>query len=303
MKLKQIGIILVLLSMLVSIFTGCQPQFKAGTYTDDTGRQVDINEVPERIVSFGPSITEILFALGLGEKVVGVSDFSDYPEAATDKPKVGNAFSPSIETVVGLEPDLVLTVEHEQLNKELETLGLTYLILDPEDIDGILKNIELVGNVTGKGKEAEELKEDMTTRIDNVRDKANGAGKVSVFIFLDATDPGNPWTAGDGSFINDIIDMVGGRNVAATITGDWVQMSIEQIVASDPDIIIIQTFTDGTPIVAREVLEAHPAWKETTAVKEGKFGYINDALVSRPGPRIVDGIEEMAKIIHPELFE
>ena len=303
MKLKQIGIILVLLSMLVSIFTGCQPQFKAGTYTDDTGRQVDINEVPERIVSFGPSITEILFALGLGEKVVGVSDFSDYPEAAKDKAKVGNAFSPSIETVVGLEPDLVLTVEHEQLNKELETLGLTYLVLDPEDIDGILKNIELVGNVTGKGKEAEDLKGDMTTRISNVRDKANGATKVSVFFIIDATDPGNPWTAGAGSFINDIIDMVGGRNVAAIITGDWVQMSIEQIVASDPDIVIIQTMMGGVPTISKETLEAHPAWKEMTAVKQGKIAFINGDLVSRPGPRIVEGIEEMAKKIHPELFE
>jgi iron complex transport system substrate-binding protein len=97
--------------------------------------------------------------------------------------------------------------------------------------------------------------------------------------------------------------MVGGRNVAGEITGDWVQMSIEQIVASDPDIIIIQTMMGGVPTVSKETLEAHPAWREMTAVKQGKIAFINGDLVSRPGPRIVDGVEEMAKIIHPELFE
>jgi len=285
------------------MFVGCQPQFTPGTYTDDMGRQVDISEIPERIVSFGPNITEILFALGLDEEVVGVSDFCDYPEAAKDKPKVGNAFTPSVETVVGLEPDLVLTIEHEQLNAELDTLGLKFIVLDPEDIDGVLENIELVGEVTGKAREAEELGQEMLDRITSVRTEAEDAAEVSVFFIVDATDPSNPWTAGADSFIGDIIDIVGGENVAGEITGDWVQMSIEQIVASDPDIIIVQTMMGGVPTVSKETLEAHPVWGEMTAVKQGNIAFINGDLVSRPGPRIVDGVEEMAKIVHPELFE
>ncbi len=303
MKLKQAGIFVVLLSLLISIVAGCQPQFQPGTYTDDAGRQVDISEIPERIVSFGPNITEILFALGLGENVVGVSDFCDYPEAAKLKPKVGNAFSPSIEAVVGLEPDLVLTVEHEQLNKELDALGLKFLVLDPKDIDSVLENIELVAEVTGKVKEGNQLVKDMRDRISQVVDSVKDAPEVSVFFIVDATDPNNPWTAGPGSFIDDIITMAGGENIVAEAPTAYPQLSIEQIVSSDPDIIIIQTMMGGVPTVSKEVLKKHPAWQEMTAVKQDRIYFINGDLVSRPGPRIVQGLEEMAKAIHPQLFE
>jgi len=282
---------------------GCQPQFQPGTYTDDAGRQVDINEIPERIVSFGPSITEILFALDLGENVVGVSDFCDYPEAAKLKPKVGNAFSPSIEAVVGLEPDLVLTVKHEQFNSELDSLGIKYIVLDPKDVDSIVDSIELAAEVTGKVKEGNQLVKDMRDRISQVVNVAEGAPKVSVFFIVDATDPNNPWTAGPGSFIDDIITMAGGENIAAEAPAAWAQLSVEQIVSSDPDIIIIQTMVGGVPTVSKEVLEEHPAWQEMTAVKQDSIYFIDGDLVSRPGPRIVQGLEEMAKIIHPELFE
>ena len=303
MKLKQAGIFVVLLSLLISMVAGCQPQFQPGTYTDDTGRQVNISEIPQRIVSFGPSITEILFALDLGENVVGVSDFCDYPEAAKLKPKVGNAFSPSIETVVGLEPDLVLTVKHEQFNSELDSLGITYIVLDPKDVDSIVDSIELAAEVTGRVKEGNQLVKDMRDRISQVVDLVKGAPKVSVFFIVDATDPNNPWTAGPGSFIDDIIGMAGGKNIAAEAPAAWAQLSIEQIVSSDPDIIIIQTMVGGVPTVSKEVLKGNPAWQEMTAVKQDRIYFIDGDLVSRPGPRIVQGLEEMAKIIHPERFE
>ena len=158
MKLKRLGICFVLLvSLLTGLFTGCQSGFQPGTYTDDAGRTVAIDQAPQRIVSFGPSITEILFALNLEERVVGVSAYSDYPEAAALKPKVGDAFNPSLEKIAELEPDLVLTVKQEQLNRELDSLGLNSVVIDPEDIDGIFTDIELVGEITGTGKEAGEL--------------------------------------------------------------------------------------------------------------------------------------------------
>ena len=127
MRFKAVVVFVVLLSFLAGAAIGCQAGFEPGTYTDDMGRGVTIDEVPQRIVSFGPSITEIVFALGLGERVVGVDDFSDYPAEAQDLPKVGNAFAPSIESLVGLAPDLVLTLEHEQLNSELEALVREHL--------------------------------------------------------------------------------------------------------------------------------------------------------------------------------
>jgi iron complex transport system substrate-binding protein len=303
MKMKPLAVLVVLLSLLVSMTFGCQAQFQPGTYTDDTGRGVAIDEIPQRIVSFGPSITEILFALGLGERVVGVSDFSDYPEEAKSKPSVGSAYSPSIEKLVELEPDLVFTVEHEQLNSELEALGIKFLILDPDDIDGIFSNIELAGAVTGTEDEAAELIDSMEDTINYVLAQVEGAAGVSVFFIVDATDPTLPWTSGPGSFIDALITMAGGENIAAGAPGNWVQFSIEEIVGSDPEIIIIQTMTGGVPTVSIEELEEHPIWGEMTAVIQGNVFLIDGDLVSRPGPRIVQGLEELARIIHPELFE
>jgi iron complex transport system substrate-binding protein len=303
MKLKRLGIFVVLLSLFVSTVAGCQPPFQPGTFTDDMGRAVVIDQMPQRLVSFGPSITEILFALGLEEKVVGVSDYCDYPEAAKLKTKVGDAFNPSLEKIVELEPDLVLTVKQEQLNAQLDTLGVKFVVLDPKDIDGILGDIELVGEITGTEKEAKKLIKDMQDSISQVVAQMEGVPKFSVFFIVDATDTTLPWTAGTGSFIDALITMAGGENIAGETQGAWVQFSLEQIVNSDPEVIIIQTMTGGTPTISKEELEKHPVWGEMTAVKQGKIRFINGDLVSRPGPRIVQGLEEMAKIIHPELFE
>lgn len=293
----------VILSLLIAISVGCGEPSPPPTIVDDMGREVIVDEIPQRIVSFGPSITEILFALGLGEKVVGVSDFSDYPEEAQSKPSVGSAYAPSIESLVALEPDLVFTLEHRELNSQLEALGITFIIIDPKDIDGILKDIELVGMVTGTEDEAEELVESMEDTIDNVLTLAEGAPKVSVFFIIDATDLTLPWTAGPGSFIDALITMAGGENIATEAPGDWVQLSIEDVVGSDPDLIIIQTMTGGVPTVSIETLEEHPIWGEMRAVSQGNVFLIDGDLVSRSGPRIVQGLEEIAEIIHPELFE
>ena len=299
MKLKQ-GIALVLSAVLLAgLVAGCQPQ----SYTDDVGRQVDIAKAPQRIITFGPSIAEILFALGLDDRIVGVSDFCDYPQAAQDKPKVGNSFSPSIEKVVELEPDLVMTVEHEQFNSELEGLGITYVVLDPEDVRSILDTIRLAGEVTGRAKEGNRLASDMEKVISDVTTRVEGAARPTVFFMVDGTDPNMPWTAGGGSFIHDVITIAGGENIASRVIDDYTQLSIEEIVNADPDFIIIQTMMGGVPTVAVEVLEQHPIWQQLSAVKEGNIYLINGDLVSRPGPRITQGLEETAKILHPELFD
>jgi len=299
LKLKRGYALVVVAALAVSLLAGCQPR----VYTDDAGRQVDIDRAPERIVSFGPSITEILFALGLDDRVVGVTDFCDYPEAAKAKPKVGNSFSPSIEKVVELEPDLVLTVEHEQFNSELDGLGIEFVVLDPEDLRSIMDTVRLAGQVTGKAREADRLADDMEAVISGVTGRVEGAARPAVFFMVDGTDPAMPWTAGGQSFIHDVITIAGGRNIAAGIADDYTQLSIEEIVNADPDVIVIQTMTGGVPTVAVEVLEQHPIWGQLSAVKNGSIYLINGDLVSRPGPRIVQGLEEMAKILHPDLFD
>jgi len=301
MKFRRVGIIAILLSILVTAFTGCQPEFSPGTYTDDMGREVSIDKVPQRIVSHVPSITETLFALGLGDRVVGVSDYCDYPEEAKLKPSIGNYFNPSLEPIVALEPDLVLTDGHSESIKGLEALGITFFVIDPKDIDGILEDIELLGKITGVQKKARALVSEMNGRFAQIASQVEGAPEVRVFYVFDATDLNNPWTAGPGSFVDALITMAGGENIAAQAPGAWVQFSIEQLVSSDPEIIMIDTI-HGTAIVSEEELRAHPAWREITAVKQRRIYTVDGDLVNRSGPRIVEGLEEIAKIIHPELF-
>jgi iron complex transport system substrate-binding protein len=304
MKFRRLGIIAILLSILVTVFTGCKQEFSPGTYIDDTGREVSIDKVPQRIVSHVPSITETLFALGLGDRVVGVSDYCDYPEEAKLKPSVGAYYNPNIETIVAQAPDLVLTDGEgltEDIIPQLENLGITCVVINPKSIDGILKDIELLGKITGMEKEARVLVSEMSSRFAQVASQAQVAPKVRVFYVFDATDLNNPWTAGPGSFVDALITMAGGENIAAQAQGAWVQLSIEQLVSSDPEVILIDA-SMGTAVVSEEELMAHPAWQGITAVKQDRIYTIDGDLVNRSGPRIIQGLEEIAKAIHPELF-
>ncbi len=302
MKLKRLVVSIVLLSLLVSMFAGCQSKFQVGTFTDDAGRQVSISKTPERIVSHVPPITETLFALGLGDRLVGVSDYCDYPEEAKSKPSVGNYYNPSIESIVALEPDLVLTDGHSDSIKQLDELEITYLVVDPKDIDDIFESIELLGRATGIERTARKLIDDMKREIESVQEQVKDAPGVRVIYLIDATDLTNPWTAGPGSFVDHLINMAGGENIAARAIGAWVQISIEEIVSADPEVIILPG-KHGTAFTVPEVLENNPAWRETNAVKEGNIYVIDGDLVDGYGPRIVQGLQELARIIHPERFK
>ncbi len=297
--MKRIGVILSILSLLFGLIGGCKPSFQPGAYTDDLNRPVSIDKVPERIASYGPSITEILYALGLGEKVVGVDSLSDYPEAAKSKPKLGDAFSPSMERLAELKPDLVLTLKQEQFNTNLNNLGIKYLVIDPKDIDGVYRDIELIGKITGTEGKAGKLVDDMKATAASVQSKAAKAPKVKAIFLIDTTDLNSPWTAGPGSFIDSLITMAGGENIAAKAPAPWVQFSIEQIISADPDVVILP----DKYVVSPQELKDHPAWKKTGAVKNNRIVIINGDLISRPGPRIVQGLEEVAKILHPELYK
>lgn len=301
MKLKRLGIVIILVSLLPSMVTGCQPQFQPGTFTDDIGRETTIGEIPQRIVSHVPCITEILFALCLEGRVVGVSDYCNYPEEAKLKPSVGNYFNPSVENIVALDPDLVLTDGHSQNIFQLDSLGIASIVLQPEDIDGILRDIELLGRVTSMEKEARELIDNMQKDIARILTRVEDAPKISAVYIFDATDLNNPWTAGPGSFADSLITMAGGQNIAAQAQGAWIQLSIEEIVRSDPQIILVDT-SHGTAVISKAELKKHPIWREMTTVKQDRIYPVDGDLVNRPGPRIVEGLEKIVEIIHPELF-
>jgi len=302
-RLQQFIIPVILLSLLVGTISACQPSYQPGVIMDDSGRHISLDKIPQRIVSHVPSVTEILFALGLDEKVVGVSDYCDYPEAAKLKEKVGGFYNPSVEKIVELDPDLVFTYEGEELlMNQLDELEITYIVLQPEDIDGILSNIELIGKVTGVESRAEELVEDMQARISYVAERVIGTPRPRVFYTYAITDLNNPWTAGPGSFGDSLISMAGGENIGAKASTPWPQFSIEEVVSSDPEVIIVSV-VHGTAVTPIEELKLHPAWRETTAIKHDRIHIIDGNLIERSGPRIVQGLEEMARIIHPELFE
>jgi len=292
----------VILSLLITMAIGCGQQSIPGTFIDDMGRQVTIEEVPQRIVSHVPSITETLFALNLGEKVVGVSDYCNYPPEAQLKASVGNYFNPSIENIVALDPDLVLTDGHSENINQLDSIGITFIVLDPKDIDGILKDIRLLGKITGTEEEASSLCSHIEERIALVLAKVADAATVKVFYIFDATDLNNPWTAGPGSFIDSLITMGGGENVAAKANNAWSQFSIEEIVSADPDVILIDA-SHGSAVIAASELGEHPAWSKITAVEQNRIFTVDGDLVNRSGPRIILGLEEVARALHPELFD
>jgi iron complex transport system substrate-binding protein len=302
-SLKKLAFIVVF-TILFAIFSGCTSGSTNSSLKDDLGRTISLNVVPQRIVSLAPSNTEILFALGLGSKVVATDDYSDYPAEAAKLQHVGSAFpSFSIETIVSLKPDLAVAFGYTlpDYASKLENLGIPVVVLAPRGIDGVIGDIELLGQITGTSSQAKKLTADMQKRLDTVVAKTKGAAVSRVFWEFDATDPGKPWTAGPGSFNDILIMLAGGQNIGAIGPASSWQMNSEEIIKADPQIIILDDYKFGTSV---DSVSKRPGWASITAVKTNSIYPILDPnLTARPGPRIIDGLELLAGIIHPELFK
>jgi iron complex transport system substrate-binding protein len=274
------------------------------TVTDDNGRQVTIRQQPRRIVSAAPSNTEILFALGLGDRVVGVTDFCDYPEEAKQKPKIGG-LRPNLEAVVALQPDLVLGIRGTppDLLAAMDALQVPVAILNPSDFPGVLANVRTVGRLTGATSAAEQVAATMAQRWDAVAAKAKTAAtRPRVLYEIDATSPAAVSVAGAGTFIDAMITAAGGDNVAASLIPgqQYPKISAEAVLQAHPDVVILGDSAYGE---SRETLMLRPGWAALDAVRRGAVAGIPDSnLTSRAGPRLVDGLEVVARAIHPELF-
>jgi iron complex transport system substrate-binding protein len=272
---------------------------------DGLNRTVTLPAPAQRVVSLAPSNTEILFAIGAGAQVVGRDDFSNFPEEALKLPTVGGSFSGyNEEAIVNLAPDLVLAAEinsPEQV-KALEDLGLTvYLLPNPLNLVEMYSNLMLVGRLTGQESNAEALVKVLKGRVEAVEQKAAAVTeRPMVFYELDSTDPSAPYTAGPGTFIDALIGLAGGQNIAAAMDAPWGQLSIEEIVVQDPAIILLGDAAYGVTV---ESVGERTGWGELSAVKNGKIYPFNDDLVSRPGPRLVDGLESLFSLLHPELSQ
>ncbi len=274
------------------------------TFTDGLNRQVTLEKPAQKIVSLAPSNTEILYALGAGSQVIGRDAFSDYPEEAKALADVGGGWGElNNELIVSLQPDLVLAAQintAEQV-KTLEDLGLTvYYLANPTDLDGLYTNLQTVAKLTGRQVEAEELVAGLKERVRAVEEKiAPLSYRPLVFYELDSTDPNAPYTSGPGTFIDILIDAAGAQNLGHELSSEWVQVSVEELIKRDPEYILLGDYVWGG--VKPEDVAARPGWEAIRAVKEDKVLPFDDNLVSRPGPRLVDGLEELVRLLHPEL--
>ena len=271
---------------------------------DGLDRPVTIPGPAEKIVSMAPSNTEILFAVGAGAQVIGRDEFSDYPAEAAELPSIGGGFGDyNLEAIVDLEPDLVIAAEintPEQV-KALSDLGLNvFFLANPTSLDEMYINLLTIAVLTGHLEETEVLVKDLQARVAAVDDAVSSSEDIpTAFYELDATDPSAPWTAGAGTFIDTLITQAGGQNIASDLEGQYLQLSIEEILVRDPQVILLGDAAYG---ITPESLQERNGWSNLSAVVENRIYAFDDNLVSRPGPRLVDGLEELAKLIHPELF-
>ncbi|HOM42474.1 MAG TPA: cobalamin-binding protein [Bacillota bacterium] len=265
--------------------------------TDIKGSSIALDKIPQRIVSLSPSTTEILFALGAGDRVVGVTSYCDYPEEAKKVEKIGDYDEPSMELIRKVQPDVVLAgYVKEETAEALEKMGIPVIITEAEDFDTIYHSIKLVGEITGTAAEAEAIVNGMRSKISEIEAKTKDKGKPRVF-YLVWKDP--LFTAGSKTFINDVIKAAGGINVAEKVEG-WANYSAEEMIKDNPDMLIaaLHSTDEG---MTREDLSGDRLFSLLECVKQGKV-YImpDDNIISRPGPRIVQAIEDMSKVLHGE---
>jgi len=307
-KTVQLFTIVISLGLLIGACTPVapvteEPQPEKMTFIDDLGNTIEFNEYPQAIVSISASSTEILFAIGAGNQVVGRDDYSLFPEEALDITSVGELWGElPTETIIAMEPDLILAAEiisGDQV-KALRELGLNvYWQANPTTYQELWGNLRDIALLTGHVDETEILIAELDARVKVVQERiASITDRPSIFYELDATDPTNPWTSGAGTFIDYIISEAGGLNVASVLEGDYAQISAEELVASNPDVILLADALYG---VTPESVAERPGWDVIIAVVNNAIYPIDPNMMSVPGPRLVDALEETAKLLHPEL--
>ncbi len=272
----------------------------AKTVTDQLGRSVRVPESPRRIVSLAPSITEIIYDIGRQDLLVGVSRFSDYPEAAQGLPKVGSYVHLDLERIVALKPDLCLAIKDgnpKDVVMRLEDLGIPVYAVNPQSLTTMLETVREVGSLLNAGEPANSLAAQLDERIRNIDKLVRKSTKRPGVFFQIGEAP--IVSAGSGTFINELIERAGGRNLAGGVTG-YPQFSREQVITLSPDVIIITSMSRAE--VSENIRNEWLSWKDMPAGRNGRI-YIQDAdLFNRPAPRLVDGLEKLARLIHPELF-
>ena len=268
------------------------------TVKDSNGSEVTIEKEPEKIISVAPNITELIYALGKGDKLLGRTDYCDYPEEVKNIESIGSLTDPNIEKIVELQPDLVVASTHfkEDVAKKLEDLGIKVVVLyNADNFDGAYDTITTFGQIINAQDKAGELVSGMKEKIESIKEKVKGAETPKVYYVVGFGKDGD-YTATGETFIAQMIEMAGGENIAKDATG-WTY-SLEKIIENDPEYIII-----SKNYGMKEQFIETDGYKELSAVKNNNVIEIDNNILDRQGPRLPEGIETLAKILHPDLFK
>lgn len=268
---------------------------------DARDKEITLKKQPKKIVSLMPSNTEIVYALGLEKELVGVTSNDDYPKSVKKKAQVGD-MNVNAEKVIALNPDLVLAHASsmgvsDEVFKQIESAGIpVFVVKDSTTFDTVYDSITQIGKLTGKTKEANQTIKDMKEKVASIEKKAKTISKEDrKKVWIEVSGAPEIYTTGKGTFMNEMLTMIGADNVAASEKG-WVKFSEEQVVKLNPDVIIATYDADKNEIMKR------PAWSSMTAVKEGNIEKVDQNKINRLGPRIVDGLEDLAKAVYPEVY-
>ena len=279
----------------------------AGPVEDDLGMALELPELPRRIVSLAPSNTEVLFALGLGDALVGVTEYCNYPPAAQAIEKVAGYSSISVEQVLAVKPDLVVAARGNQLEglETLRSMGIPVFALDVQSVDQLLSAVQRLGRITGTERAAEALRQDWQQRVSRVRATVDSLAARPRVMW--GSWGGPVYTAGRGSMVDDVFRLAGGVNVGRAASGRWPQVGLETIVSWAPE-VIVTTLMSGDEAAAGTMpeeiarLRTMDGWKSLPAVRNGRVHYLEPDLLMRAGPRMIDAIEQVAALLHPAAF-
>jgi len=292
--------------MIACVLSGCGGSDKKATrrsaevFTDAMQRQVTVPRPLKRVVSMAPNVTEMLFAIGLDDEIIGVTDFCDYPDAAREKPKIGGYYNPSIEMILSLAPDLIIATPDGYSKERIERLdqsGISVFLVNPQKIDEVLETMLTLGRITGKDDMARRVVEDLRARVEAVREKVSSIPvekRPKVFYEI-GHDP--LITAGPGNFVDSLISAAGGINIAGDAPTDWPRYSIEAVIMKAPDVIITAPHVaSGEDTTTDADTSVWQKYKTIPAARNGRIYPVNPNILLRSGPRIVDGLEELHRL-------
>jgi iron complex transport system substrate-binding protein len=267
--------------------------------TDDAGRRVSLPARVTRVISLAPNLTEIVFAVGAGDRLVGRTSYCDYPPEAKAVAEIGDTLHPSLERIIALKPQVVLISTSSQLEvftQQLQNQNIAAFVTDPHDLEGVFRSIQQIGDMLGQKEQSDQLVQKLRERTSAVEQAVKGKPHVRVFYQVS----GEPlYTAGHDAFVTDLMRRAGIASVTADVPGAWPKYSNESALAAKPDAIILPT--GGSMGSANS--DVTEALRQSPAVLQGRVYKINDDFLTRPGPRAIDGLEAMARALHPDAFK